>query len=79
MIHFLLTYSRTEAKIIDLEQFTDGAAAARAYVEAERRHLRDENYEIVLLGADSLDALRTTHSHYFDGDTEATSPYLAGI
>jgi hypothetical protein len=29
MIHFLLTYSRTEAKIIDLEQFTDGAAAAR--------------------------------------------------
>jgi hypothetical protein len=79
MIHFLLTYSLTDGKIVDLQRFTDGAAAGRAYVEAERRHLCDEDYEIVLLGADSLDALRTTHSHYFDADTGPASPYLAGV
>lgn len=80
MIHFLLTYSLDESKIIDMKEFRDGAVAARSYVEAEKRNKRDSGFEIVLVGADSLEALHTTHGHYFDDSDDASrSPYLAGV
>jgi hypothetical protein len=79
MIHFLLTYSLTKGELVDVQQFRDGAIAARAYVDAEKARVGDDDYEIVLVGADSLDALKTTHGHYFSGTTGSTSPYLSGV
>jgi hypothetical protein len=79
MLHFLLTYSLTEGRLVDLKQFEDGKAAGRAYVEAEERNRRDDDVEVVLVGADSLEALKTTHAHYFDGDPDSASKYLAGV
>ena len=79
MIHFLLTYSLTKSKLVELKEFKDSAAASRAYVEAERANAHNDNCEIVLVGADSLETLRTTHAHYFDDQQESTSPHLAGV
>jgi hypothetical protein len=79
MIHFLLTYSLTQAKLVDLREFKDSAQASRAYVEAERANGRNLDCEIVLVGADSLETLQTTHAHYFGDQMESTSPHLAGV
>jgi hypothetical protein len=62
MLHFLLTYSLTEGRLVDLKEFEDSAVAGRAYVEAEKRNRRGDDTEIVLVGADSIEALKTTHS-----------------
>jgi hypothetical protein len=80
MKHFLLTYSLTAGKVIDLREFDDASVASAAYGEAERKNAGDSDFEIVLVGADSQETLRTTHGHYFDdAGTESTSPYLAGV
>jgi hypothetical protein len=80
MKHFLLTYSLTEGRLISLQEFSESAVAGRAYVEAEKVNERNPDREIVLVGADSIDALKTTHAHYFGDDVaESTSPYLAGV
>lgn len=79
MLHFLLTYSLTKGHLVDVKEFRNGAAASRAYVDAERKNVGNDNVEIVLVGADSLEALKTTHGHYFDEGAESTSPYLTGV
>jgi len=50
---------------LEITPFDDAQSALDAYAEAERLHLGDWVTEIVLLGADSIDTLRVTHSHYF--------------
>jgi hypothetical protein len=56
---------------VSVEEFgTDGQAAATAYSEREREHAGDPNVEVVLVGADSLDTIRKTHSHSFRGDDD---------
>lgn len=80
MIHFLLTFSLELGRVVDLKQFRDSAAAGQAYIDAERANAMNPDYEIVLVGADSLEALKTTHGHYFDGDGAAlSSPYLISV
>ncbi|MEY2441862.1 MAG: hypothetical protein QOJ46_1288, partial [bacterium] len=37
-------------------------------------------YEIVLVGADSIETIKRTHGQYFAGEANAhASPYLAGV
>jgi hypothetical protein len=79
MRHYLLTYSLTAGKLVGFEEFSDARRASAAYVAAEQQNNGDEDFEIVLVGADSTEALKTTHGHYFDEGTESTSPYLAGV
>jgi hypothetical protein len=47
--------------------------ARNLYREYEQRFPQSDGYEVVLVGADSLDTLKKTHSHYF-GDIE-TDPF----
>ena len=67
--HFLIVYSIKDAKLVHLEAFEhDVEAATTAYAEKEREYRdRDDNedYEIVLVGADSLETVHVTHSRYF--------------
>jgi hypothetical protein len=75
--HFLLLYDVRQSRLLRPPQhFVDGAAAAAAYaaLEAEYRGRGDE-VQIVLVGADSLDTIKVTHSHYF-GEGEALKGYL---
>jgi hypothetical protein len=68
--HFLLLYSLRDAELVKLDAFeydVDGATAAYAALEEEyRRRLDHDDYEIVLIGADSLETIKGTHSRYFE-------------
>ncbi len=70
--HFLIVYSLRDAKLLDLQEFGDDVVrATHAYAEKEREYRdRDdhEDFEIVLVGADSLDTVHVTHSRYFRED-----------
>ncbi len=67
--HFLIVYSLKEARLLNLQEFGDDIESATdAYTAAEREY-RDradhDDFEIVLVGADSIDTVRVTHSRYF--------------
>jgi hypothetical protein len=65
MKHFLIQYDRSEHRLARCEQFTNSDAAYAAYAALEKAHVFDDRYEIVLLGARSLETLKVTHAHYF--------------
>jgi hypothetical protein len=62
--HFLVAYDPARLKA-DVEEFgTDYDAAQDAYQKAERRAFGTD-LDIVLLSADSLETIKSTHSSYF--------------
>lgn len=63
--YFILIYSipSRELEIHELEQ--DSNAAAEAYSRFEVTHRDDPSTEVVLVGADSIETIHKTHSHYF--------------
>lgn len=64
--HFLIIYN-IPLGIADVHPFeTDYARALEAYARAEERWREDETTEVVLLGSDSLETLKRTHSSYFE-------------
>jgi hypothetical protein len=73
--YFILTY-RLDTQEVEVEDFgADDETAAAAYSEREHAHRDDPMVEVVMVGADSLETVRKTHSHYFaerdpDGVTE---------
>ncbi|MGH3626227.1 MAG: hypothetical protein ACRDRL_02100 [Sciscionella sp.] len=67
--HFLILYSLKDEKLVHLDAFGgDVDRATDAYTELEREY-RDrvdhDDFEIVLVGADSLETVHITHSRYF--------------
>lgn len=75
--HFLVVYDVVRG-VAAVEEFgTDYDAALAAYAEREKEHQFDPAYEVVLLGADSLDTIKKTHSSYFlRPDEHAFDRYL---
>ena len=65
LIHFLIVYDLAERRIVQNEEFENATRATKAYQELEERYGFDARYEIVLLGADSIETLKVTHGHYF--------------
>jgi hypothetical protein len=64
--HFLLVYDPAKGKLIDLTEYANSRTALHAYEQAEERNRHEQkDYEIVLVGADSLDTVKATHGHYF--------------
>jgi hypothetical protein len=49
---------------------TDYAAAVAAYEAAEAEHRGDPDYDIVLVGSDSLETVKLTHASYFASSDE---------
>ena len=70
--HFLVTYDPTTGKT-EVEPFgTDYDTAQAAYAKAEQANAdADERLDVVLLGADSLETIKRTHSSYFNGTSGA--------
>jgi hypothetical protein len=73
-IHVLLVYSLEAHELIDQEVFdeqreSDADArtelAVSAYFETEKKYRDRSDLEIVLIGADSLATIETTHGSYF--------------
>ncbi|MDO5494233.1 MAG: hypothetical protein Q4G64_00800 [bacterium] len=66
--HFLLVFDHKIDKLIDQRDFnTNLEAATEAYAEAEAKYRDDPLKDIVLVGSDSIETVRVTHSTYFDG------------
>ena len=74
--HVMLVYSLKEQRLINQKIFEDepgnrGQAIKRAmdaYMAAEKANIRSDDVEIVLVGADSLSTIKTTHRSYFAED-----------
>jgi hypothetical protein len=63
--HYLLIYDRRAGKIVRRKRFKASDAALAARFEAEREFREEPDVEIVVLSADSWEALMQTHSRYF--------------
>lgn len=65
---FLLIYDRDRDELIHKESFgQDVDAATTAYRAAEIEYHDQPQMNIVLVGADSLETVKITHSTYFSG------------
>jgi len=62
--HFLVIYDVHAAKAT-VEEFEDYDTALSAYEKIEKESLGRDDLDIVLLGADSLETIKRTHSSYF--------------
>jgi len=64
--HFLVVYriSLAHAEVTSFGH--DYEVAVDAYSLAEAEHRDDADVEVVLLGSDSIETLRRTHSSYFE-------------
>lgn len=76
MWHYLVIYNRRAGEIVRRRRFQAGGAALAARFEAEREFREEPDIEIVVLGADSWDALKHTHSRYFKGVQELAGAAL---
>jgi hypothetical protein len=74
---FLLVYDTRRRRLRQWEEFDSGdeAAAAHSELEAEYRDRLDD-FEIVLVSADSFEAIKLTHLHFFSA---AHSDSLADV
>lgn len=68
---FLITFDHDARKQLSLEKFSDTAQALEAYGEREEQYRGNPRVEVVLLGAESVDAIKVTHSNYFDDTVDA--------
>lgn len=78
MLHFLLIFDHKAERLLDTREFADYQCveATDAYQDAEARHRKDRNIEIVLIGADSIETVKRTHGHYFGLTRTEASKYL---
>ena len=61
--HYLIVYDRDDGEIVFLRRFSDSREAIRERFIYERHATPRE--EVVVLSADSLEAVRNTHGRYF--------------
>lgn len=64
--HFLLLYDvKKQALLEAIDMGTDGTAAVERYARLEDEYRDQAGIEIVLIGADSIETVKRTHSQYF--------------
>lgn len=63
--HFLVVYD-VRAGVAEVREFSDYEEALAAYDQLEKQFLGSNEFDIVLLGADSVETIKRTHSSYFD-------------
>lgn len=74
---FLIEYDRPRGEIVTFETFSDSEkrVAENTRLELEIGLNRNNvDHEVVLLEADSEEALRRTHRRYFENLTELATP-----
>ena len=76
MVHFLLVFDHSQGRLVRCEKFSEGKKAAAAYGTAETEFQSNDDLEIVLVGADSIETIYKTHGHYFD-ESPLASKYLS--
>lgn len=66
MSHFLLVFDRAQGRLLREDTFEDSHAALVERFRAERLHRGGTDIEVVVLSAESKQALRRTHARYFE-------------
>lgn len=77
--HFLVVYDLDAEKATVREFGIDYDAALGAYAEAEEDLANRDAYDIVLIGAESLETIKRTHSSYFHTEQTFESLLPAGV
>jgi len=82
--HFLLIYDHAAGRQVGVEEFgSDSKRAVARYEELEEQNRSNDNrMDIVLVGSDSLDTVRVTHSNYFTqsaGSVDDVEDFLRAI
>jgi hypothetical protein len=77
--HFLVVYNLAVGEASVREFGTDYDAALAAYAEVEADPTNRETYDIVLIGSDSLETIKRTHSSYFHTEESFESLLPAGV
>lgn len=65
IMHYLIVFDHKTMKAEVLEFDLNVEAALASYAEKEREFIDDRTMEVVLVGSDSLDSVKATHSNYF--------------
>jgi hypothetical protein len=77
---FILVYGLADRSVEVVEYAGDYSAAADAYTVRESANSGDPFTEVVLVGADSLETIKRTHSHYFvERDVDLFEELLLGV
>lgn len=78
--HFILVFDRSTGRQVEVLSFgKDSSKAVAKYEELEEQFRHNAAMDIVLVGSDSLDTIKVTHSTYFDGDDAAKFPDILKI
>ena len=78
-IDFLIVFDHDTREQISLEEFRDTRKALEAYGALEEQYRSDPRVEVVLLGSDSIETIKVTHSNYFEDALESLNKYLARL
>jgi len=70
LTHFLIVFDRTTSQLVSKTPYSEEEDAMAEFSKAERANYGNEDIEIVLLSADSIETLEKTHEHYFSGKDE---------
>jgi hypothetical protein len=70
MKHFLLVFDRTKGELLKITPYSSRSRAMRARFDAERLHQAEPWVEVVVLNGTSEEAVRRTHSRYFNDARE---------
>lgn len=74
--YFLLAYDRPRGEILSETEFDTWQEGMTARFAAEKLYRDRPDVEVVLLGAESREALRKTHRRYFESIAEMISSYV---
>ena len=77
--HFLVVYNLAEGKARVDSFGTDYEAALAAYAKAEEDFENRDTFDIVLLGAESIETIKRTHSSYFHTEETFESLLPPGV
>lgn len=70
--NFLLVFDHGKNELIEQINFEeDVERATEAYSEMERKYRDNHRVDIVLVGSDSIETVKVTHSNYFAGTAGA--------
>lgn len=66
-MYFLVVYDQRHGRLLELKEFgeTERRVAQDERFARELKHANDRNIEVVLLGAESRQAIEDTHARYF--------------
>lgn len=71
--HYLLVFDRAHSRLLREEHFVSNRTALVERFRAERLHRGNSDIEVVVLSAESKEALRRTHGRYFQSVSSLAS------